>query len=184
MVLNEGRAMRKRQQADALSLKLQTDPELAKDTAVQAELLRLAADPDTAATALAAMAQARSAIGADLLYEAWTSRSLPSASEELARSLLYSRDVRPHASPALAVALELRGAESCEAVQAALPKALSDGDRRSVSALAKLNARRGCGENKAHDCYACLRSQMKPVVTAIAKAKGRRPPRYPATPKP
>jgi hypothetical protein len=184
LVLNEARAARKRQQAHSLSAKLQKDSELAKDSAVQAELLRLAADPDTAAAALATMAQARSAIGADLLYEVWTSRSLPSATAELARSLLYSRDVRPHASAALAVALELRGAESCEAVQAALPRAASEGDRRSLAALAKLNARRGCGENEAQDCYACLRSQMKPVVTAIAKVKGRRPPRYPATPKP
>jgi hypothetical protein len=184
LVLNEARAARKRQQAHSLSAKLQKDSELAKDSAVQAELLRLAGDPDTAATALATMAHARSAIGADLLYEVWTSRSLPPATAELARSLLYSRDVRPHASAALAVALELRSAESCEAVQAALPKAASEGDRRSLAALAKLNARRGCGENEAHDCYACLRSQMKPVVTAIAKVKGRRPPRYPATPKP
>jgi hypothetical protein len=184
MRLTASRAEQKRSDVRSLSLKLQKEPSLAQDAAVQAELLRLAADPATADAALAAMAHTRSSIGADLLHEVWTSRSLPPATAELARSLLFSRDVRPNASPALAAALDLRGAESCEAVRASLPNVISHGDRRALSALAKLNARGGCGPKKDEDCYACLRAQMKPVVTAIAKVKGRRPPSYPVAPKP
>jgi hypothetical protein len=179
LLLNESRAQHKREDAKALSRKVQEQPELAKDQAVQAQLLRFAADPDTAADALGAMAQARSPIGADLLYEVWTSRSLPATTTELARTLLVSRDVRPQASPALAVAIALRGAETCETVQTTLPKARSDGDRRSLYLLTKLNSRRGCGEKKAEDCYACLRAQTKDIIATTNAVKRRDPPSYP-----
>ena len=93
--------------------------------------------------------------------------------------MLLSRDVRPNASPALAVAIALRSAETCEAVQSALPKARSDGDRRALYLLTKLNSRRGCGDKKADDCYACLRSQTKEVIAATNAVKRRDPPSYP-----
>jgi hypothetical protein len=178
LLLNESRAQHKREDAKALSHKLQEQPELSKDEAVQAQLLRFAADPDTAADALGALAQTRSPIGADLLYEVWTTRSLPSTTTELARTLLLSRDVRPSASPALSVAIALRSAESCAAVQSALPQARSDGDRRALYLLTKLNARRGCGEKKNDDCYACLRSQNKEVIASINAVKAKKPPAY------
>jgi hypothetical protein len=180
LLLSAGRAERKRKDVAALSAKLQQQADLARDPAVQAELLRFAADPDTAEAALGALARARSPITTDLLYEIWTSRTVPAATTELARALLYNREVRPSASPALAVALELRAAGSCEAAQAALPRALSDGDRRSLAALSKLTSRQSCGDDKSHDCYACLRPQMKQVNAAIGAAKRRHPPTYPA----
>jgi hypothetical protein len=180
LLLNESKAQHKREDAKALSRKLQEQPELAKDQAVQAQLLRFAADPDTAAEALGALGQAHSAIGADLLYEVWTTRSLPSTTTELARSLLVSRDVRSSASPALAVAVALRGAETCEAVQSALPKARADGDRRALYLLTKLNSRRGCGDKKADDCYACLRAQTKEIIATTNAVKRRDPPSYPS----
>jgi hypothetical protein len=178
LLLNESKAQHKREDAKALSRKVQEQPELANDQAVQAQLLRFAADPDTAADALAAMAQARAPIGADLLYEVWTTRSLPATTTELARTLILSRDVRPRASPALAVAIALRVAETCEAVQTTLPKARTDGDRRSLYLLTKLNSRRGCGDKKADDCYACLRSQTKEVIATTNAVKRRDPPGY------
>jgi hypothetical protein len=178
LLLNESKAQHKREDAKALSRKVQEQPEVVKDQAVQAQLLRFAADPDTAADALGAMAQARSAIGADLLYEVWTSRSLPSTTTQLAHTLLLSRDVRPQASPALAVAIALRDADTCEAVQTTLPKARNEGDRRSLYLLTKLNSRRGCGEKKADDCYACLRAQTKEIIAATNAVKRRDPPSY------
>jgi hypothetical protein len=180
LLLNQGRARQKRTAAKALSEKLQADPALVKDAAVQGELLRFATDPDTASDALSAMAQAQSPIGPDLLYEVWTSRAIAPGTAELARSMLYSRDVRPGVSPALAVALELRGADGCEAVQAALPKTHSDGDARALPSLIKLTSRRGCGAKKRDDCYACLRSQTKQIIAATRAAKARRAPSYPA----
>ncbi len=179
LLLSASRAQHKRDDAKALSRQLQEKPDLANDSSVQTQLLRFAADPDTAAVALAAMAHARSPVGPDLLYEAWTSRSTPPGSAELARSLLFSHDVRSSASPALAVALALRSAESCEVVLAALPQAESDGDSRALVPLAKLNGRRGCGAKKTADCYACLRSRPKQVFGTIDAVKRRRAPSYP-----
>jgi len=180
LLLNQARASKKRDEARALSLKLQQQPELAKDEAVQAQLLRFAGEPATADSALGAMAEVHSPVGPDLLYEVWTSRSVPAGSAELARALLYSRDVRAQVSPALAAALALRSADSCEAVQAALPKALSDGDRRSLAPLAKLNSRRACSAKNTGDCNPCVRGPMKPVVAAVTAVKGRRAPSFPA----
>jgi hypothetical protein len=177
--LNEGRAERKRREIEVISQKLRDQADLLKDEALQAQLLRSAADPDTADAALAAMAQARSNVGPDLLYQVWTNASVAAGTAELARSLLYSHEVRSNASPALAAALQLRAAESCEAVKAALPQASSDADRRSLSALGKLNLRRGCGAKKNQDCYPCLRADMKQVVAAINAAKSRPAPAYP-----
>ena len=179
LLLNSSRAEHKREDARALSRQLQEKPELAADAAIQTQLMRLVADPETASVALGAMAHARAPLGADLLYEAWTSRSLAPASAELARSLLFSHDVRAGASPALAVALELRSAESCEVLLAALPHAKSDGDSRSLVPLAKLNGRRGCGPKKTADCYTCLRSRPKEVLGTIDAVKRRRAPSYP-----
>ena len=179
LLLSDGRAERKRRDAEALSRKLKDQPDVAKDPAVQVELMRLVADPDTAHVALGAMAQARSTVGADLLYEVWTNRSTAPGTAELARTLLYSRDVRPAASPALAATLELRGAETCEAAAAALPHVQADADRRSLPWLSKLNARRGCGPQKADDCYSCLRAEMKQVTAAVNGAKKRPAPSFP-----
>ncbi len=179
LLVNQGRAEHKREEAQALSRKLQEQPELAKDATVQAQLLRLAADPDTASVALVALAHAPSPVGSDLLYEVWTSRPVAAGTAELARSLLYSREVRPTVSPALAAALDLRGAETCEATQAALPQARSAGDRRALAPLAKLNSRRGCGAKKTEDCYACLRAKVKPLLATIDAVKRRNAPSYP-----
>ena len=177
--LNEARAERKRREIEALSQKLRGQADLVKDEALQAQLLRSAVDPDTADAALGAMAQARSTVGPDLLYQVWTNPAVPAGTAELARSLLYSREVRPNVSPALAAAMQLRAADSCEAIKAALPQASTDADRRSLSSLGKLNLRRGCGAKKNDDCYACLRADMKQVVGAINAAKRRPAPAYP-----
>jgi hypothetical protein len=179
LLLNEGRAQQKRADAEALSQKLQQQPALANDESVQAQLWRLALDPDTAAIALGAMARAPAPVGADLLYEVWTSRAVSPGTVELARSLLFSHAVRQNASPALAVALDLRNADNCDAIQAALPKASSDGDRRSLSALAKLNSHRACTAKTMGDCNPCLSGPVKPVVAAVMAAKRRPGPHYP-----
>ncbi|HEY3666221.1 MAG TPA: hypothetical protein VGL19_09485, partial [Polyangiaceae bacterium] len=159
VLLAEARAEQKRSVASALREKLESDPSSGKDSALQGQLLRLAEDPATAAEALSSMALLPQPTGADLLYEVWTGTPVRSDTTELARSLLYSPDVRPKASPALAVSLDLRVAETCEQYAAALPKALTDGDRRALHLLLKLNVKRGCGPKKTEDCYACLRDK-------------------------
>jgi hypothetical protein len=180
VLLNRGKALQKREQVRQLAEKLKAQPDLLKDSATQAELLHFATDPDTSTEALAALAQTASPIGPDLLFELWTRPSTPRATAEFAHTLLMSRDVRGSASPALNVALELRSAATCEAFQAALPRAQSDGDRRALAPLAKLNSRRGCGEKKNEDCYACLRSQTKELMATAKALKARSAPAYSA----
>lgn len=178
--LAEARSERRRDAALALRKKLEDSPALAADKAVQLELLRWASDEETARDALGAMAALNGPVGADLLYEVWAGTSARTDATELAHALVYSSDVRPKATPALAVALELRQAETCEQFQRALPKALKDGDRRSLTPLMKLGNKRGCGPKKSQDCYACLRAQPDELTATINAVKSRRSPAFAA----
>jgi hypothetical protein len=137
--------------------------------------MRFAADPDTSADALVTMARIPAPLGPDLLYVVETSRASAPGTAELARSLLHSREVRPGASPALAVALALRKADTCDAVRAALGQTQTDGDERAMPALVELSLGRGCG----NDCLACVRSSAKQLVASIKAVKRRRSPSYP-----
>jgi hypothetical protein len=178
VLLAEGHTQQKRAVASALREKLEHDPALGKDSAVQTQLLQLAGDPATATDALSAMAQLEPPVGADLLYEVWTGTSVRTDTTELARALLYSTDVRPKASPALAVALELRVAETCAQYQAILPKALTDGDHRALHLLTKLYGKRGCGPKKIDDCYACLRAKGDELTATSNAVKSRHAPSF------
>jgi hypothetical protein len=177
-VVADAREATLRASAKALRLRLEANPALGKDPALQSDLMRLADDARTSTDALAAMAAVEAPIGADLLYEVWTRTAVRTDATDLARALVYSTDMRPKASPALAVALDLRAAESCEQYKAVLPKALKDGDRRSAHLLAKLNGKRGCGPKKSDDCYACLREPGDELKATINAVKSRRPPEF------
>jgi hypothetical protein len=178
--LAESRSDEQRSAVKTLRAKLEAEPSAAQDKGIQGELFRFASDAETARDSLAAMSSAEAPLAADLLYEVWTGTSSRTDATELARALVYSTDVRPKASPALAVALDLRTAESCEQYKAILPKALKDGDRRSLHLLTKLSAKRGCGAKKNEDCFACLRDQTDELTATINAVKSRRPPTYPA----
>ena len=178
--LAEARAEQQRDAASALRRKVERAPSLAKDPATQNELRRLAADERTARDALAAMAALEPPIAADMLYDVWTGTAQRSDTTELARALVYSPDLRPGASPALAVALALRVAETCEQYQSALPQALKDGDRRALHLLTKLTSKRGCGPKKSADCFACLRENGDELTATINAVKSRRAPTTPA----
>lgn len=179
-VLADARADALRNTAKALRAKVEANPALAKDPALQTELMRLADDARTSGDALSAMVGSEAPIGADLLYEVWTRTAVRTDATDLARALVYSTDVRPKASPALSVALDLRTAESCEQYKAILPRALKDGDRRSAHLLLKLNTKHGCGPTKRADCYACLREPGDELKATINAVKSRRPPDYSA----
>jgi hypothetical protein len=159
-----------------LRQKLTRDPGLFKDAVTLGELRRAAEDPLTAPDALRAMADAPGPLSADLLYEMWTGTVVRNGATELARSLVFSKEVRAKASPELAVALDLRIAETCEQNKALLPRVLEQGDRRSLALLAKLSRKFGCGPNKRQDCYACLRDD-KALDDAMAAVKRHREPK-------
>jgi len=177
-ILADAHAEALRASARAVRSRVEANPALGKDPALQSELLRLADDARTSAESLSAMVALEPPLGADLLYEVWTRTASRSDATDLARALLYSTDVRPKASPALAVALELRAAERCDQYKAILPKALKDGDRRSAHLLLKLNSKRGCGANKRDDCYACLREPSDELKATINAVKSRRAPEF------
>jgi hypothetical protein len=176
--LAHDRVEREHETASALHRKVQENPALGRDKAVQAELLRLAGDSDTARQALATMVQLEAPYNAELLYEVWTGTPAKNETTELARLLLYSTDVRPKAAAALSIALQLRLAETCEQYRAALPLALKDGDRRSLHLLSKLTNKRGCGPKKTEDCFACLRTQPDELAATVNAVKSRRAPSY------
>jgi hypothetical protein len=176
LTLASARRQREIARVALLRQKLTRDPGLFKDAATLTELRRAAEDPLTAPDALSAMAEAPGPLSADLLYEMWTGTVARNSATELARSLVFSKEVRAKASPELAVALELRIAETCEQNKALLPKVLDKGDRRSLALLAKLSRRFGCGANKRQDCYPCLRDD-KAVDEAMTAVKKRREPK-------
>lgn len=172
----EARRAREVGLATKLAAALDRDPGLIQEATTLAELRRMSDNPETARTVLQAMAALPAPLAADLLYAIWTGTVQRNETTELARVLLHSQDVRPKASPALAVALDLRQAETCEANAAILPRAAEHADRRSLHLLTKLQRRYGCGPNKRLDCYPCLRkgSELEAIVAAV---KGRREPR-------
>ncbi|HTQ04934.1 MAG TPA: hypothetical protein VMI54_13805 [Polyangiaceae bacterium] len=172
LALAAGKVAEELASVSKLRARLGSDPGLAKDPKVIADLRRMAQEPETSRDALGAMAALPGPISADLLYDAWTSTAEHSSTTELAQALLMGRDVRPKASPALAVALDLREAESCEDNQKILPRAIDVGDKRAFAPLTRLLRRNGCGPTKRDDCYLCLRGnggddQLKKALTAV-----------------
>lgn len=177
LALAASRRERETARAALLRQKLTRDPGLFKDAATLAELRRAAEDPLTAPDALRAMAEAPGPLSADLLYEMWTGTVVRNSATELARSLVFSKEVRAKASPELAIALDLRIAETCEQNRELLPRVLDKADRRSLGLLAKLTRKFGCGPTKRLDCYPCLRDDPKAVDDALAAVKKRREPK-------
>ncbi len=143
--------------AKKLRERLAADPGLAKDRKVIADLVRFAHGRETSGDALATMAALPGPLSADLVYEVWTGTAERSDATELARAILLGKDVRPKASPALSVALELREATTCEQSLALLTKAIETGDKRALVPINRLARKTGCGPNKRQDCYPCLR---------------------------
>src|SRR6478752_2380221 len=131
IALSLGQSAQDIRAARALRDRLDHDPGLVKDPEVLAQLRKNSDNPETARDALAAMASIPGPISADLIYEVWTATAARSASSDLARSLIYSKEVRAKASKALAVALDLRDADTCEKSRDLLARANGDGDRRS-----------------------------------------------------
>jgi len=161
--------------ARALRERIEHDPGLIKDPEVLAQLRRYSDNPETARDALAAMANVPGPISADLIYEVWTATATRSTATDLARALIYSKEVRAKASKPLAIALDLRDADTCEKNRDLLDRVSSDGDRRSFHLLNKLTRKYGCGPNKRQDCYACLRDG-KDLDAALKIVKARREP--------
>ena len=162
--------------AKELRQKLARDAKLASDPEIVKALREHAVDIETQREALAAMAELPDERSADLLYEVWTRTPRRTPATELAEALLRSKDVRPKASKPVALAIELRDIEACEKVPPLLERAMNDADRRALAPLMRFLSKRGCGPNKAADCFPCL-GKRDTVRDAIKAAREKREPK-------
>ncbi|MCC6214909.1 MAG: serine/threonine protein kinase [Polyangiaceae bacterium] len=157
-------------EADRRALEL--DATLAGDTTLLRHVRKAAGTPETAEAALRLAAQRLGARGADLLYDVWVGTKRITPTTQLAKDLVYSDEVRRAASPALAIALDLRAAESCAEVARLLPRATLHGDARAIRVLLPMQKATGCGPDEKEDCWPCLRAD-ETLKTAIAEARQR-----------
>jgi eukaryotic-like serine/threonine-protein kinase len=95
--------------------------------------------------------------GPDLLYDLSTTKGLSPRTLARVKQALAKSDVKGRMSPALSVAIELRGASGCEAKRAVLPRAKEQGDARVLGSLRTLQSPRGCGFLGLGDCWGCMR---------------------------
>lgn len=170
LALGGARAAAKRRAVGDDAAKASQNQLYAGSPELSAKLKTAALDPDTIREALGAMAKLPSATGADLLYSIWTTRKKNDPAALLAEALLTTDEVRKKASPALLVVLDLRAAESCDSVKDALTRALEHGDRRVVPLLGRFSQKKGCGDDKRDDCWACLREgeELKAAAKSVA----------------
>jgi hypothetical protein len=181
VALAKGHRVIKRHEIEQYRAKLLEQPDLLKNRGELRKLRSYVEDREIAVEALSVIADLPGPIGPDMLYDLWIGNPKRTETTMLAEELVYSEEVRAKASPALAVALDLRAAKSCESVVDILPRALQYADKRASSSLKKLLIRRGCGQKRVEDCYACLRpldhnKKAVNVLQALIRSRTRRPP--------
>jgi len=159
---------------------LTLDPGSAKDNAVIGDIHRAALNRATVNEALRLASTNLGSVGADLVYDIWSSTRSSKDKQDvskIAKNLLDSSAVRSKASPALLVALDLAKAKGCAGFKELLPRARDFGDSRSVSKLKALSGRRGCGFLGLADCYSCLRRGTE-LQDALKSAESRSAPSF------
>lgn len=162
LALARGHQSLRRGAVQQLGREIAKQPGLAEDEETRRRLFRLAHDPEVSLEALAVISELPKPAGADLLYVLWREAPEGSARALLAEDLLRSRDVRPRASEALSLLMDLSDAKSCIARRALMPRAIEHADQRAVAALKALRVKTGCGEARdggvgQQDCNPCLR---------------------------
>lgn len=175
LAISRGREAERLGELDALAEQLKRDPARIADAEIRKRLRGFINDPRTAVTALGVVAATPDGAATDLLFDVWTGTRERTDTTRLAQELLFSKDVRAHASPALSVVLDLRGNQDCDRVLNILARALEHADRRSLVALTRLHSQVGCGPNQTEDCYPCLR-EGKELQEATDAAARRAPP--------
>jgi serine/threonine-protein kinase len=136
--------------------------EIGSDQRVLSDIRRLAERLDVGEDAMQLAAQSLGPAGADLLFDVWEKGKTSAAgASNRARALLDEEPAKAHVSSALRALLLLQAAmkkPKCSELKQLMPDIARDVDERSLSTLARLSDRRGCGFLGLSDCYACLRS--------------------------
>ena len=174
--LARGRAMQRKEALGLLAKDLKRNPNLGEDPDVLRRLREATNEPELAPEALRVLATLPGPTAVDVIYDTWTGTKERTETTQLAQDLVLARSVREKASPALAVALDLRDTQQCEEVSKIVDRAIEHGDRRSLRPLGGLTLRYGCGPRKSEDCYPCLRSDHR-VTDAISAVLARPKPK-------
>ena len=161
----------KRMELTKLGETLASNPDLAQDKQMLRRLRKHAKDAEIADRVLAIVAKMPGSGGGDVLYDVWFRTRKTSPVAQLAEELLFSKDVRAKASPALSVLLDLRIEKDCDKVEQIVARAVEHGDMRCLIPLGKLVPKVGCGERKRSDCYPCLRNRagVRDAITAVRR---------------
>jgi hypothetical protein len=176
VALADGEAVKRKAELGALGNDLRRNPKLGEDPDVLRRLHEATKNPELAREALRMLATASGHGAVDVIYEVWVGTRGKTPTTQLAKELVFTKEVRAKASPALAVALDLRSTKDCEETKAIVQRAIEHADRRSVRLLGKLSLRYGCGPRKNQDCYACLRGEHL-ITDAITAARKRPTPK-------
>lgn len=163
--------------ADAIQLvaDIRADESLLKDPATLAYAMRIASDGAAAPILLTELAATPQPVVADMVFE------LASKGDPASRLVLLSWDLlegalRPAASKALLVLVDLRGARDCWQKGEVVMRAAEHADDRALAALEALTVETGCGRKRAEDCAPCLRAApYEPKLSsAIERARATR----------
>lgn len=173
LALASARKVAKEKEIDELGRKIKLVQKFGRAHATKKKIEKLAADREVGNDTLSMLAGLPGPVGPDLLYMVWSHTHGTTDTSELAEQLLYSKDVRPKASPALSIALDLRNTTDCKKMVELLKRAEQKGDRRSVVPILHLNVKHGCGPKKRADCWPCLRKTtlIKDAFKAVNKNK-------------
>lgn len=175
--LASGRSAQRKAEIAALAKDLERNPKLGEDPDVLDRLFKATEDDELAREALRILATLPGPSSVDVIYEVWVGTKKRTETTRLAEELVFLPDVRKKASPALAIALDLRDAQTCEQVKLIVDRAIEHGDRRSLRLLGNLTMRQGCGPGKGQDCWACLRGEDK-LTDAVKAVLGRAGPKF------
>jgi hypothetical protein len=146
-------------------------PESAGDDAVRRVFVRLCSGPNEIVQAVFDLVDtAPGSAAPDLLHEiATTDSPVVKPVKDRAQKLLDGAEMKKRASPALAIALDLKAASPC-ARKALFARAAESADARALPSLKPLVSTSGCKRFfSASDCYACLgpRGELNAAITAI-----------------
>lgn len=146
-----------------VSAGVRLDPALIGDKFVAGVLWYTAQHTDTREATFKLLSVEMLAAGADIIYDLATTRGVPTEVAENARRWLGTSDFRVAASAEANIAARLVVAESCDELAAALPRAVQQGDGRSLSFLQKIDIANYC--SNAANCKACA-SNGEPMAHA------------------
>jgi eukaryotic-like serine/threonine-protein kinase len=112
--------------------------------------------PEAQDAAFALMENGLGPKGPDILYELLMSKQTGARTLARVKQSLAKSDVRGRATPALAVAMDLKNAKGCDAKKGLLSRVKDQGDARSLALLRPLAETRGCGFLGLADCWSCM----------------------------